>query len=154
MTSQGKHIANRHLNRHRSLSRLTNDYKHVRHSLHNIHHGRISESQTIVQALLHRLYPAYIHYIVQTHTHAADGHVHAAGVPLWITIKPPVASAAGVKGSSQHCGWKAKAPARGSNCPWTHRCSYYLPLCLLCLLSSALQGPPQKVLETQGVQLT
>lgn len=93
------------------------------------------------------LFNTYIDYTVQAHTNAAAGHVRTAGVPLHVITKPQVAPAAGVKGSSRCCGWNAKAPARGAECPWMQPGSYYLPLCLHCLLSSALQGPPQKVLE-------
>jgi len=56
--------------------------------------------------------------------------------------------------SGQQCEWRAKVPACEAKCPWTHHCSYYPPLCLLCLQSSALRGPPRKVLERWGPQLT
>lgn len=64
-----------------------------------------------------------------------------------------MAPAADVEGSSQSCGSKAKAPAHRAECPWMQRGSYYLSLCLLCLLSSALQRPPQRLLEIQGLLL-
>ncbi len=111
-------------------------------------------SQMILQVTLHRLYTAHLYIRLSRRTHAAAGHVHTAGVPLGIITKPSVASAADVDGSSRSCRWNAKAPARGSECPWTQHGSYYLPLCPLCLLSSALQGPPQKVQDFQGLKLT
>lgn len=55
--------------------------------------------------------------------------------------------------SSNAADGKPRPPYGWASCPWTHRCSHYLPLCLLCLLSWALQGPPQKVLETPATDL-
>lgn len=95
----------------------------------------------------------HIHYTVEARTHTAAGHVLTAGVPLCHIIKPPVAPAADVEGSSQSWGWKAKAPAHGAECPWVQRSSYYLSLCLPCVLSSALQRPPQRRREIQGLLL-
>lgn len=101
--------------------------------------------------ILHSLHTAHIYITLSRHRHMQPLAMCTLQVfHSTLLLKPPVASAADVEGSNRCCGWNAKAPACGAECPWTQRGCYYLPLCLLCLLSSALQGPPQKVLEIKA----
>ena len=47
-------------------------------------------------------------------TRTASGHVHTAGVPLCVIIKPPVASAADVQGSKAPRTWRQSVLERSA----------------------------------------